>query len=58
MYFQIDVNAIKINAIAELQSIHIHKHTHIINGRTKIILLIEANILPVSFLSWFNKMEK
>ena len=52
MHFQIDVNDIKINAIAELQSMHTHKHTHthLIIGRTKIILLIEPNILPVSFL--------
>lgn len=28
MRFQIDVNDIKINAIAELQSMHAHKHTH------------------------------
>lgn len=28
MHFQIDVNDIKINAIAELQSMHTHKHTH------------------------------
>lgn len=28
MHFQIDINDIKINAIAELQSMHTHKHTH------------------------------
>lgn len=28
MHFQIDVNDIKINAIAELQSMHTHRHTH------------------------------
>lgn len=28
MHFQIDVNDIKINAIAELQSMHTHKHAH------------------------------